>query len=176
MSPNSCELWKLFSLAIKWCFGDSLGSVEPALGFRQWISFQSWWQGWCCGPPVISGCVTVNFVCCLSVEVILPSPSQAVACLGLKYNTRMGFYSGQKVRWYDGMTVDTYFVLISNLESSQKPSPSIFLFFCLKKLFLSLMGYVTLSSCLTSIAFASTVQSFGGKTQKKKNPNLAFWS
>lgn len=108
MSPNSCELWKLFSLAIKWCFGDSLGSVEPALGFRQWISFQSWWQGWCCGPPVISGCVTVNFVCCLSVEVILPSPSQAVAYLGLKYNTRMGFYSGQKVRWYDGMTVDLF--------------------------------------------------------------------
>lgn len=47
-------------------------------------------------------------LCCLSVEVILPSPSQAVAYLGLKYNTRMGFYSGQKVRWYDGMTVDLF--------------------------------------------------------------------
>lgn len=64
------------------------------------------------------------------------------------------------------MTVDTYFVLISNLESSQKPSSNIFLFFCLNKPYLSLVGYVTLSSCLTSIAFASRVQSFGKKKSK----------
>lgn len=71
------------------------------------------------------------------------------------------------------MTLDTYFVRISNLESSQKPSSNIFLFFCLNKLYLSLMGYVT--SCLTSIVFASVVQSFGKKKERKKNPNLVFW-
>lgn len=64
------------------------------------------------------------------------------------------------------MTLDTYFVRISNLESSQKPSSNIFLFFCLNKLYLSLMGYVT--SCLTSIVFASVVQSFGKKKRKKE--------
>lgn len=66
------------------------------------------------------------------------------------------------------MAVDTYFVLISNLESSQKPSSNIFLFFCLSKPYLSLVGYVTLSSCLTSIAFASMVQSFEKKKKKSK--------
>lgn len=64
------------------------------------------------------------------------------------------------------MTVDTYFVLISNLASSQKPSSNIFLFFCLNKLYVSLMGYIT--SCLTSIGFTSMVQSFGKKQKKRK--------
>lgn len=65
------------------------------------------------------------------------------------------------------MTLDTYFVRISNLESSQKPSSNIFLFFCLNKLYLSLMGYVT--SCLTSTVFASVVQSFGKKEKSKRS-------
>lgn len=84
MLSNFWEFWKLFSSAIKWCFGDK-GSVEPALEFRQWISFQS-------DDRDDVGSVTVNFVNYLQ-KWCSPVPARQLYIWSL--------YSGQEVRWCD---------------------------------------------------------------------------